>query len=45
MDREFEIQTPIGTVRSDSGNHAVDVLSVTAIIIFMFIVSKLWSKL
>ena len=30
--REFVIETPIGSVKSDSGNHAIDVISVVGAI-------------
>ena len=39
-DREFSIETPIGTVKSDSGNHVVDIISVLFAICFIFIIKK-----
>tara|TARA_R100000781_G_scaffold50885_1_gene33618 strand:+ start:316 stop:462 length:147 start_codon:yes stop_codon:yes gene_type:complete len=40
----FKIQTPIGSVESDSGNHVIDVISVVGIIILVLIGKKLLSK-
>ena len=37
-EREFRIETPIGTVASDSGNHVVDVFSVLGVIVFIYII-------
>lgn len=36
-DREFSIETPIGSVKSDSGNHFVDVMSVLLVICTLYI--------
>jgi hypothetical protein len=36
-DRSFAIETPIGSVKSDSGNHFTDVFSVLFIVLFMFL--------
>ena len=36
-EREFVIETPVGSVKSDSGSHLVDVLSVMIFISFIFI--------
>tara|TARA_B100000700_G_C14458739_1_gene585144 strand:+ start:269 stop:427 length:159 start_codon:yes stop_codon:yes gene_type:complete len=44
-DREFTIETPVGTISSDSGNHIVDVFSVLGAVIFLFIIKIIWSKL
>ena len=35
--REFVIETPIGSVKSDSGNHAIDVISVVGVIAILWI--------
>ena len=35
--REFAIETPIGSVRSDSGSHFTDVASVLFVVVFMFL--------
>ena len=42
--KQFKIETPIGSVESDSGNHFVDVISVVGIIIAFFVVKKLIQK-
>ena len=39
---QFKIQTPVGSVESDSGNHLVDVVSVLFIIIAVIVFRKLW---
>lgn len=40
-DRELRIETPVGTVVSDSGNHLVDFLSVVGIIVIFFFFKKI----
>ena len=39
----FRIETPLGAVESDSGNHAVDILSVVGIILVLYVVKKMYS--
>ena len=41
---QFKIETPIGSVESDSGNHMVDVGTVVAVIVVIFIAKKLIGK-
>ena len=41
----FKIETPIGSVESDSGNHLVDIVSVSFIIIVVLVFKKLWDKI
>ena len=36
-DREFTIETPIGSITSDSGNHYVDIVSVVGVILVIYI--------
>ena len=43
--QQFKIETPIGSVESDSGNHMVDVGTVVAVIIVLFVAKKLLGKL
>tara|TARA_R100001460_G_scaffold68135_1_gene108644 strand:- start:525 stop:668 length:144 start_codon:yes stop_codon:yes gene_type:complete len=43
--KQFKIETPIGSVESDSGNHIIDMISVTFIIIVVIIFKKLWNKI
>ena len=42
--QQFKIETPIGSVESDSGNHLVDIASVIIVIVAFFIIKKLISK-
>tara|TARA_R110002020_G_scaffold58052_2_gene159393 strand:- start:5022 stop:5168 length:147 start_codon:yes stop_codon:yes gene_type:complete len=42
---QFKIQTPIGSVESDSGNHLVDVISVLFVIAIVFIFKKAWKSI
>ena len=37
-DREFTIETPVGSITSDSGNHMVDIVSVMGAIIILYVV-------
>ena len=43
-DREFTIETPVGSITSDSGNHIVDIVSVLGAIIILYIVKKVINK-
>jgi len=43
-EREFTIETPVGSISSDSGNHIVDIVSVLGAIIILYIVKKVISK-
>jgi|TARA_R100000655_G_scaffold78151_1_gene117570 hypothetical protein len=38
----FKIETPIGSVESDSGNHFVDIASVMLIIMCVLMFKKIW---
>ena len=42
--KKIKIETPIGSVESDSGNHAIDVFSVVAIIALVLIAKKLMGR-
>ena len=42
--RQFKIETPIGSVESDSGNHMIDVFSVIIILVVGTIAYKLIKK-
>tara|TARA_R110002020_G_scaffold336425_4_gene551620 strand:+ start:550 stop:702 length:153 start_codon:yes stop_codon:yes gene_type:complete len=35
--REFSIETPIGSVKSDSGSHVLDVVSVVGVIAILWL--------
>ena len=41
----FKIETPIGSVESDSGNHLVDVVSVLFVVMIFFIFKKGWKSI
>ena len=43
--REFAIETPMGSIRSDSGNHFADVFSVTGVIIILYLGKILVGKI
>ena len=43
-DREFTIETPVGSITSDTGNHIVDIVSVMGAIIILYVVKKIVSK-
>ena len=40
---QFKIQTPVGSVESDGGNHLVDVVSVLFVVIIALVFKKLWN--
>ena len=40
--KQFKIETPIGSVESDSGNHLMDIASVMLIIICVAMFKKIW---
>ena len=42
--QQFKIQTPIGSVESDSGSHIMDVTSVLFVIVILFIAKKIVSR-
>tara|TARA_Y100001963_G_scaffold124760_1_gene175810 strand:+ start:949 stop:1089 length:141 start_codon:yes stop_codon:yes gene_type:complete len=42
--QRVRIETPIGSVESDSGNHLIDVFSVIVIIVIVLVFKKLWNK-
>jgi hypothetical protein len=41
---QFKIQTPIGSVESDSGNHLIDVGSVVIVVLAFYVMIKLLRK-
>ena len=43
--QRMKIETPIGSIESDSGNHSIDVLSVALIIVCVLIFKKLWKMI
>jgi len=40
----FRVESPIGTIESDSGNHLIDVISVVGVIAVIYIGKKIISK-
>ena len=44
-EREFTIETPVGSISSDSGNHFVDVVTVLGVIFLLFIFKKIAKKI
>ena len=42
LTEKVKIETPIGSVESDSGNHLIDVVSV---VILFFVVAKIFQKI
>ena len=39
--KKLKIETPIGSVESDSGNHLVDVVTVVGIILVFFVFKRI----
>ena len=42
--KQFKIETPVGSIESDSGSHFIDVMSVVVVIIVFFIAKKIFIK-
>ena len=42
--KKFKMETPMGTLESDSGSHFVDVISVVGVIVVLYIGKKLLGK-
>jgi|TARA_Y100001973_G_scaffold79985_1_gene117611 hypothetical protein len=40
--KRVKIETPIGSIESDSGNHFVDIASVMLIILCVLMFKKIW---
>tara|TARA_R100001443_G_scaffold113299_1_gene127766 strand:+ start:562 stop:705 length:144 start_codon:yes stop_codon:yes gene_type:complete len=40
--KKVKLETPMGTIESDSGNHLIDIASVIFIIACILIFKKLW---
>ena len=43
--QRVRIETPIGAIESDSGNHLMDIASVMLIIICVLMFKKIWKTL
>ena len=35
--KRFKVETPLGSLESDSGNHMVDIISVLAVILIIYL--------
>jgi hypothetical protein len=42
MPKKFKVETPMGSLESDSGNHFVDVISVLGVIAVIYFIKKLF---
>ena len=42
--KKFKVETPIGSLESDSGNHMVDVFSVVIVIVVLYLGKHLFKK-
>ena len=42
--KKMSVETPIGTLESDSGNHYIDVISIIGVIAILYIGKKLVDK-
>ena len=42
--RKFKVETPVGTLESDSGNHIVDVITIIGVIAVLYAGKKLFDK-
>ena len=42
--KRFKIETPVGSLESDSGNHIIDVMSVVIVIAVLYIGKSLLKK-
>ena len=43
--QRIKIETPIGSIESDSGNHIVDVITVLGVILLVFVGKKIMEKI
>ena len=43
--QRIKIETPVGSIESDSGNHFVDIASVMLIIICVAMFKKIWKSM
>jgi len=42
--KKVRIETPIGAIESDSGNHLVDIGTVLGFVVFLYLIRKLMKK-
>ena len=43
--KKVRIETPIGAIESDSGNHLVDIGTVLGFVVFLYLIRKLMKKI
>ena len=43
--QKVKIETPIGSIESDSGNHLIDIASVLFILVIIYIFKKGWNSI
>ena len=41
--KRVKLETPIGSIESDSGNHLIDLISVLFIIVIVLLFKNLWN--
>ena len=44
VSEKIRIETPIGAIESDSGNHLIDGLTVVILILILFAIKNLWKR-
>ena len=42
--KRIKVQTPLGSIESDSGNHALDILTIVGVIAVLYVGKKLVDK-
>ena len=42
--KKVRIETPMGAIESDSGNHLVDIGTVLGFVVFLYLIRKLMKK-
>ena len=42
--QKVRIETPVGVIESDSGNHLVDIGTVLGFVVFLYLIRKLMKK-
>ena len=43
--KSIKIETPIGSIESDSGNHLIDIITVLGVILLVFIGKKILERI
>ena len=42
--KRIKVQTPLGSIESDSGNHGLDILTIVGVIVILYVGKKLVDK-